>query len=119
MCLIQFKMIGEKLKKLRTAKGLSQTELGKKAKISYVQIGRYENNVNMPSSKVLKKIADALEVDTDHFFDSEEETAIDFKEVNRNYEKLTGMLEENSEDLNFMNKFFEVLILKQEVRKLV
>lgn len=93
--------------------------MGKKAKVSYVQIGRYENNVNMPSSKVLKKLAEALEIDTDYFFDSEEETVIDFKEVNLNYKKLTAMLEENSEDLNFMNKFFEVLILKQEVRKLV
>lgn len=111
-------MVGEKLKKLRTAKGLSQSELGKIAGISYVQIGRYEKDINMPSSKIIKKLADALEVDTDFFFGNGNEMRVDVKEVNANYEKLIRLVKEESQELYFLNKLLEDLAYKHSVRKL-
>ena len=61
--------IGEKIKALRKQKGITQTELGKKCEISQVQIARYENGVNRPSQKVLKKIASGMEVPVNFFDD--------------------------------------------------
>lgn len=59
--------LGEKIKKLRTEKGLSQEELGKKmGGIHYTHISRYERNQSAPSVEALKKLAKILEVSTDY-----------------------------------------------------
>lgn len=56
----------QRLKKARTEKGLSQQELEKLSKVHYTNIGRYERGTAKPSSEVLKRLADALEVSTDY-----------------------------------------------------
>ena len=55
----------QRLKKARTEKGLSQTELGNLAGIHYTQIGRYENKGAQPSAEILSKLANALGVTSD------------------------------------------------------
>lgn len=55
-------MLGNKIKKLRIAKGMSQDELAKKSGISRVAIGNYERGDRVPKIDVLSKIAVALEV---------------------------------------------------------
>lgn len=111
-------MVGAKLKKMRTAAGLSQTELGKRAGVSYVQIGRYEKDINRPSSKVIKKLADALEVETDIFFGSTNEDDLDPGDVNKKFEKLMDLVQGDSEELNFLGKLLDDLTYKKEVRSL-
>lgn len=56
----------ERLKKGRTDKGFSQQELEKLTKVHYTNIGRYERGEAKPSSDVLKRLADALELSTDY-----------------------------------------------------
>jgi transcriptional regulator with XRE-family HTH domain len=56
---------GERLKKARQDKGLSQSELGKIVDVHYTQIGRYESKGVKPSGEVLSKIASALGVTSD------------------------------------------------------
>jgi transcriptional regulator with XRE-family HTH domain len=55
----------QRLKKARTDKRLSQTELARLVGIHYTQIGRYETKGAQPSADVLSKIANALEVSSD------------------------------------------------------
>jgi len=55
----------QRLKKARTDKGLSQTELAKQVGIHYTQIGRYETKGAQPSADVLSKLANALGVSSD------------------------------------------------------
>jgi transcriptional regulator with XRE-family HTH domain len=53
---------GERLKKARQDKGISQSELGKLVGVHYTQIGRYESKGVKPSGDVLAKIASVLGV---------------------------------------------------------
>ena len=56
---------GERLKKARQDKEISQSELGKIVGVHYTQIGRYESKGVKPSGEVLSKIASALAVTSD------------------------------------------------------
>ena len=56
----------KRLKKTRTDKGLSQTQLGDIVGIHYTQIGRYESKGVKPSGDILSKIAMALGVSSDY-----------------------------------------------------
>jgi transcriptional regulator with XRE-family HTH domain len=57
--------LSERLKEARTNKGLSQSELAKKVKLHYTQIGRYEKKGAQPFADILSKLADVLDVTTD------------------------------------------------------
>lgn len=61
-------MIGERLKRARSAAGLSMEKLGKIAGVSATMIKKYEHDESMPSSPVLIKMAQALGVRTEFFF---------------------------------------------------
>lgn len=61
-------MIGERLKRARSAAGLSMAKLGKAAGVSANMIKKYEHDDSMPSSSVLIKMAEALDVRTEFFF---------------------------------------------------
>ena len=61
-------MIGERLKRARSAAGLSMTDLGLAAGVSSNMIKKYEHDESMPSSSVLIKLAEALGVRTEFFF---------------------------------------------------
>lgn len=62
----------QKLKDLRTEKNLTQEELAKKSGISIKSISRYELGETLPrTKKYYRKIANALDVDTDYFLSQE------------------------------------------------
>lgn len=61
-------MIGERLKRARSAAGLSMAKLGQAAGVSANMIKKYEHDDSMPSSSVLIKLAEALGVRTEFFF---------------------------------------------------
>lgn len=54
--------IGEKIKYLRTEKGITQKELASKLGTSQQNLAQYENGKRNPKPETLKRIADALEV---------------------------------------------------------
>ena len=53
---------GKILRRVRSAKGLSQEDLAVRLEISRSHIGRLETGEKQPSLKMLFRIADALEV---------------------------------------------------------
>lgn len=60
------KTIGEVVQKLRQDKGLTQEELAVKSGVSYTSLVKIERGqVENPTIKTLKKLADALEVSVD------------------------------------------------------
>lgn len=59
-------MFGEKLKKLRMDKNMTQQELAKILKISSSTIGMYEQNRRSPDIETLKLIADYFQCSTDY-----------------------------------------------------
>lgn len=72
-------ILGEKVYKQRTKKGLSQEELGKRIGVSHVMISNYEKGIKSPKLEVLKKIADVLEVDFNYLFLNNPKESTTFK----------------------------------------
>jgi len=56
---------GERLKRFRTAKGWTQTDLGEHVGISQRVVAYYETEGGTPAPELLVKFADALNVSTD------------------------------------------------------
>lgn len=63
-------MFKDKLKQLRTNKGLTQAELAKAIDVSAATIGNYEQGIREPrSNEMWKKLADYFEVSVDYLMD--------------------------------------------------
>jgi transcriptional regulator with XRE-family HTH domain len=63
------KLVGQNIRIFRTAKGVSQTELGALVGVTFQQIQKYEKGVNRVGSSRLAKIAQILQVPVGQFFD--------------------------------------------------
>ncbi len=70
MCRYAGMGIGIRLKRLRREAELTQEELASRCEIAVSYLSRVENNRIDPSSKVMEKLADALEVSPGMFFDT-------------------------------------------------
>lgn len=111
--------IGERIKELRTAKKLTQSELANLVGLSYIQVGRYETGKSAPSADVLNKLADALGTTNDFLMNgsgdevvsaqlTDKELLNQFKEV----EKL------NQEDKYLIKTFIDAFLTKRHIQKL-
>jgi len=56
----QKKLLGRRIRALRTANGLTQQQLGEQADVHYKFIGECERGERFPSTAILFKLADAL-----------------------------------------------------------
>ena len=63
------KMVGANLRKMRTAKRLSQAEVGRAIGIRFQQIQKYEGGSNCLSSWRLKQLANFFKVSTENILD--------------------------------------------------
>lgn len=63
--------IGEKIRKLRTEKGITQRELSHAINFSHSYIGDLECNRTYPSIKTLESIAKYFEVEIGYFFEKQ------------------------------------------------
>lgn len=59
-------MLGERIACLRRARGISQSELARRLKISASAMGMYEQGRREPSAQMLVLLAQELEVSTDY-----------------------------------------------------
>lgn len=87
--------IGDKIKKIRKNKGLTQSQFSEITGIAINSISRYEKGERKPTTDILKKIADGLNVDIKELFDdetsfsnsfdkSEQSLINDFRSLNEN-----------------------------------
>jgi len=63
------KRLGERIKKIRKARKMTQAKLAERSNLSVEYISRLERGIGHPSFKTLTAIANALEVDMKDFFD--------------------------------------------------
>jgi len=59
-------VLGDRLRKLRTKKKITQEELGRKVNVTKVSISGYENGNRNPDTDTLQKLADYFNVSTDY-----------------------------------------------------
>lgn len=72
---------GENLKKLRTARDLTQQELGSKVGLSKAVVSKYENGLGYPTFDVLIRIAAYFGVTTDYLLGVTGGKTIDVSEL--------------------------------------
>lgn len=65
-------MRGDRLKKLRAEKKLTQGELGKIVNVTKVSISGYESGNRSPDTDTLQKLADTLDTSTDYLLGRDE-----------------------------------------------
>lgn len=70
-------MDGKRLKKLRTASGMTQSELADKLNLTYQTIGNWEQNASMPSIDFLIELTKIFGVTSDYLLGLEQATSID------------------------------------------
>lgn len=109
----------QRLKKARTDKGFSQTELANQVGIHYTQIGRYETKGAQPSADVLSKMANALEVSSDYLTngtaDDLAESSLTDKELLNQFKAIEKMPEAKR---SVVKEFLDAFITKDKLRKL-
>ena len=109
----------ERLKRLRTERGLSQTELGSLVDLHYNHIGRYERSESRPSGDALKRLADALGVTTDFLVQGAEDQAAKARLADRELLRQFQQVEQLPDDDKALVKtFLDAFITKRQLQKL-
>ena len=67
-------MLGNRLKKLRLEKKLTQLQIAQKVNISEARYNLYENNKRQPDYELLKNLAEVLETTTDYLLGNDNTT---------------------------------------------
>jgi len=104
----ELKLFGMRIKELRTVRKLSQGQLAKRADISAKYVSRIETGQHFPSFDILKKLANALDVELKDFFEftHEGKNTKDLKETIRMLIK-----EANDEKLKLVVKLLRAALL--------
>ena len=118
------KRIGKRIREIRTAKGMSQSELGSLVGLSADRIHKYETGFRKPKPELLEQLADALDVDALVLADPDISTYMGAVYALFEMESLYGLrIERENEDYklifdsDFMNDFFEVWALRYQEMK--
>ena len=62
------KIVGLQLKKIRLAKGLTQTKVSKKINVTFQQVQKYERGQNEIRLIFIKKLAEVFDVEESYFY---------------------------------------------------
>lgn len=92
-------MHGERLKKLRKDKKLTQTQLGEKINVTKVSISGYESGDRSPDTDNLRRLADFFGVTTDYLLGRSDDPELTEKEEDEKlYKELDEILDNLPED---------------------
>lgn len=75
------KNFGERLAKMRKAKGLTQEEVGEKLGISAQAVSKWENDTTLPDPMMIKELAALYGVTLNQIYGLEEETNVSIKDA--------------------------------------
>ncbi len=90
---------GERLKKLREEKNLTQIELGKAFNISHSTINRYENGLRQPDNETLINMSNFFNVSVDYL--------LGISNTRNDSERITDILQNNPELQELWDKLKE------------
>ena len=111
--------ISERIRELRTAKKMTQSDLAKLVGLTYIQIGRYETGKSTPSSDVLNKLAEALGTTTDFLMNGSDDDVVSAqltdKELLNQFKEVEKL---NQEDKHLIKTFIDAFLTKRQIQKL-
>ena len=98
--------VGDKIKKLRKESNMTQGQLSIKIGTDAKLISKYENNINLPTTETLIKIAEYFNVSLDYLVKSESNsmatTPIRDKDLLRQFEELDRMSDEEKAHIKYV-----------------
>lgn len=110
---------GDRLRQLRKQRNLSQTELGRRAKLHYTHIGRYERGESRPSADALGRLAEALDTSTDYLMEGTTEEAararFEDRELLRQFQEVEDLPDD---DKAVVKKLLDAFITKKHIQRL-
>jgi transcriptional regulator with XRE-family HTH domain len=111
--------LGQKLKRLRKEKSISQAQLAAIINIAQTHIGRYERDASIPTAYFLKRIADFYNVTVDYLLSDEEAeapnvTIID-KELLKKFEEVCRL---GDTDKNHIKYFLNLVINNSKIKQI-
>ena len=119
--------IGEKIKLVRSLRGLTQKELGFLIGLSHVRIRQYESDIRTPKKDKIKAICDALSVSESFFVNHHMETYNDIIQLLFDLQKICSaevtQIDEknNTYGITFqdkhINNILKIWYKKQEIMK--
>ena len=111
--------LGEKIKKLRKEKNISQTELAEIIGVHQSHIGRYERNESIPTAHIIKKMADVLKVSADYLLSEEEQeittSLTSDKELLQQFQDISKL---NETDKQFIKKMIKMAINDAKIKEM-
>jgi len=110
-------MVGKRIKMLRFKNGYSLKELQNISGVSYVQINRYEMNNAIPSSKVVKKLAKAFNVEIEELTNMTNEVIINKEELCHKFNLLNDLIEDDENLKLALDQIFDAIIFKNTLKK--
>ena len=108
-------LLGEKIKNLRIAHHMTQTELAKKLDVATSTVSYYENNMRLPSYVVLVKISRLFGITTDSLLmEKRNGVYFDTDKLTKDQVKLLFQLVDLFESANVENE--EIKALKEKLQ---
>jgi len=111
--------ISERIKKLRQERNWTQAELADKLGIHQKQISAYERSVNLPSTDILIKLAEAFDVTLDYLaFEAKGQQGklnIQDRELLRRFEMVDTL---SDKEKNLAKEILDLVILKHRFQEL-
>lgn len=108
-------LLGERLKKLRNERKITQEELGKKVNVTKVSISGYENGNRNPDTETLQKLADFFEVSTDYLLGRTDNPQ---GSINIHYDGGNGLeLEDEDEEIFLKEQLEQYRKMKERMKK--
>jgi transcriptional regulator with XRE-family HTH domain len=108
----------ERIKEARVKKGLSQSQLSKAIGVHVTNISRYERGENRPTSDVLTKLANELDVTADFLMDGSMDdkavSSISDKELLSQFQKVSLL---SNDRKAIVKELLEAFLLKSDLQQ--
>lgn len=112
--------LGEKIRKLRKAKDISQEQLAEILEVHITNIGRYETNKQLPSADTIRKLAEYFDITSDYLLFDEPKnvstTKIKDRELLNQFEKIEEM---QADDKRAIKIILDAMIAKQKIKDII
>ncbi len=109
--------IGEKIKKLRLERNISQAKLGEIIGVHEKHISRYERGISHPSAEILKKMAGFFEVSIDFLLKDDSSIHDNLNNSNNLLEYFEEANRLGEEDKHVIKGVLEAIIYKAKMQR--
>ena len=108
---------GQRLAKIRKAKGLTQTELGERIGATQRAMHHYEKKAEYPPVQKIIELARALDMSVDELLGVDDEGHDFYQNINPKLAKRLRLASDlPSHELKALSTFIDALLLKQQVK---